>query len=399
MSHKMLTSLGMMSGTSLDGIDAAIIRTDGEKIELTDYFITIPYADNFRKKLRDLIETKRNAEQVEKEFTAAHAEVVRQLLDKYNLKPEQIDIIGFHGQTIDHRPYEGFTWQIGDGALLAELTGINVVNDFRTADVKAGGQGAPLVPLFHAALFKDFPKPLSVLNIGGVANITYLGGVRKDLQKTEHRTQNTEYILAFDTGPGNAMIDDLIYKHTGRRLDEDGQIASSGIVNNKVLEKLLADDFYSIEPPKSLDRNHFKSMVEETINSLSLEDGAATLVAFTTEAAARSMKHFSEPPLKWYITGGGRYNKKIMEELEFRIQSSEFSRKTGHRTKSTEHKALVVKIEEAGFNGDALEAQAFAFLAVRSLRKLPLSLPTTTGVKSDLITGGILHRAVSNRVF
>jgi len=275
------------------------------------------------------------------------------LLDKAGITKADVDLIGFHGHTIDHRPQERMTWQIGDGALLAELTGIDVVNDFRSADVKEGGQGAPLVPLFHAALVKDNEKPVAVLNIGGVANVTYI-------------SENN--IIAFDTGPGNAMLDDWVFQHNGKSYDEDGELSLEGNINEEALAKLVSNAYFEETPPKSLDRNHFSM---DVVTALSLNDGAATLAAFTAESIALGAKFFPQEVKSWYVSGGGRHNKRIMSELSSRLSGD------------------VHNIEDLGFDGDALEAQAFAYLAVRSIRKLPLSLPSTTGVKKSSVTGGV----------
>ena len=350
---KILTSLGLMSGTSLDGIDAAIIKTDGEEIHRTEHFLTIPYEDSLREKLFSVIKTQKNIEEVEKLLTEAHADAVKALLEKAGLSKDDIDVIGFHGQTIDHQPDKGITKQIGDGKLLAELTGINVVNDFRSADVKDGGQGAPLAPLYHQAILKEEAKPIAVLNIGGVANVTYVG---------------RDELIAFDTGTGNAMLNDWVKKHTGDEFDEDGKYAAQGTVNQEVIKKLLKHPYFSKEPPKSLDRNDFS--IDTLPEDISLEDGAATIVDFMVKSIIRSCQYYPEKPKKWYVCGGGRHNKLIMEKLSENLED-------------------VQKIESLGLNGDAIEAEAFAFLAVRSLNKMPITLATTTGVKTPSATGGV----------
>jgi anhydro-N-acetylmuramic acid kinase len=370
----MLTAIGLMSGTSLDGIDAALIRTDGETLELTEHWLSRPYTNELRASLRSCFGGKKeNCPKAEHEMTLAHAEVVKELLQKAGMSPSQVDVVGFHGQTIQHRPDEGKTWQIGDGMLLAQLTGINVVNDFRSADMRAGGQGAPLVPLYHAALTKQLKKPVAILNIGGVANVTYIGTAK----------DGSEEILAFDTGPGGAMLDDWILNHTGSRYDEGGRIALSGKIKGEILEALLEDAFFGQKPPKSLDRDRFAQVFmsqvskgsDSDIQTLSLEDGAATLAAFTARAVYLGCKYFPEKPRHWYVTGGGRFNLGIMTKLKEYLPGE------------------VDPIEVLGLNGDALEAQAFAFLAVRSLKKLPLSLPSTTGA-SHAVTGGVFYQAL-----
>jgi anhydro-N-acetylmuramic acid kinase len=296
----------------------------------------------------------------EQRLTEAHADAVKALLKKAGLHPQDISLVGFHGQTILHRPAQRWTWQIGDGALLAKLTGIDVVNDFRSADVKAGGQGAPLVPLYHAVLARNAKNatlnpPLVFVNIGGVANVTYING---------------EEVLAFDTGPGNAPIDDWAMNHTKKPVDEGGALARQGRVNDRALAEMLDNEFFEKLPPKSLDRLDFGI---DAVNGLSPADGAATLTAFTAASIARAKEHFADLPTTWIVMGGGRHNPVLMGELRSRVN------------------APVLVAEDAGWNGDFIEAEAFAYLAARSVKGLPLSLPTTTGV-SRPITGGKLHR-------
>lgn len=351
---EMITAIGLMSGTSMDGVDAAIIKTDGNKIELTEYFITVPYKKDFIKRIRSALRKYEIDDlDLEKNLTEAHATAVSLLLNESKLKPSDIDIIGFHGQTILHDPQHGITKQIGNGKLLAELTGIDVVNDFRSNDMVNGGQGAPLAPMFHKAFFSDEEKPIAVVNIGGVANVTFID---KD-----------EQMLAFDTGPGNALINDWVFQHKGMEFDENGEIASSGTIDQVILEGLLSHEYFDKLPPKSLDRNDFSI---KGLAPLSLEDGAATLTAFTAQSIANSAEFFYNPTNKWIIIGGGRYNGFLVKQIRTLLDSS------------------VVTAEEIGVNGDAIEAQAFAFHAVRSLKKLPLTFPTTTGVKSE-VTGGV----------
>ncbi|MCE3231962.1 MAG: anmK [Rickettsiaceae bacterium] len=352
----MIKSLGLMSGTSLDGIDAAIIDTDGTSIENVGGSYSYTYEQPLREKLRGLLNGIGDKSEIERELTEKHAEVVKSLLIKANLKSSDIDVIGFHGQTILHAPEKGVTEQIGDGKLLAKLTGIKVVNDFRSNDVKNGGQGAPLVPLYHAALAANQAQPVAIVNIGGVGNVTWIGAGENN-------------ITAFDTGPGNALIDDWVLHHNGASYDKGGMLASKGKVNKDILNKLLDHPYFAKHPPKSLDRNTF---VNDLVTNLLPEDGAATLSAFTIQSIVRATLHFPKVPKAWYITGGGRHNDYIMTGLRKELN------------------VPVYKIEELGYNGDMLEAEAFAFLAVRSLKDLPLTLPSTTGVKEPL-TGGVVN--------
>ena len=366
---EVLKVIGLMSGTSLDGIDAALLETDGEGVAVPGAAIGVPYDANTRALLRKALDDAQGVargaplpysiREAERISTEAHARAAAALLEKASLQAADVALIGYHGQTILHRPEQHWTWQIGDGALLARLTGIDVVNDFRSADVKAGGEGAPLVPLYHAALVKETASlelPVAVVNIGGVANVTWI---------------SRDTILAFDTGPGNAPIDDWAQRHTGKPVDEGGALAGAGRVNDKALTAMLQHGFFARVPPKSLDRLDFTA---DAVAQLSAEDGAATLTAFTAAAIARAGEHFPEPATTWVVCGGGRHNPRLMAELRARV------------------KAPVLSAEDAGWRGDFIEAEAFAYLAVRSVRGLPLSLPTTTGVRQPM-TGGRLHRA------
>jgi anhydro-N-acetylmuramic acid kinase len=347
-------AIGLMSGTSLDGIDAALIETDGERVSRFGTALTLPYDAALRERLRRLLGGRNPVKSAEHDMTLAHAAAVRRLLEMAKLSPGDIDLVGFHGQTIVHRPQERFTWQIGDGALLAAELGIDVVCDFRTADVTAGGEGAPLVPVFHAALAADLAKPVAVLNIGGVANVTYIGA------------NGPDDLLAFDTGPGNALIDDWMLKRAGQPHDTNGAAAARGRADDAIIANFLKHPFFARKPPKSLDRDAFDPA---PVERLSTEDGAATLTAFTARAAALASRHFAMPVTRWIVAGGGRHNATLMKML---------AEATG---------VAVGNVDALGWDGDALEAQAFAFLAVRSLRGLPLSLPGTTGVTQPMRGG------------
>jgi len=355
---KTWTAIGLMSGTSMDGVDAAIISTDGETLDDLGPHLTLPYEPAFRERLRDLIAGKGDIGAVEEELTGYHARAVTVLLRSAGMNAKEIDVIGFHGHTILHNPDDGNTWQIGDGAKLAKETGIDVVFDLRAADVAAGGQGAPLAPVFHRALSGRMMRPLAVLNIGGVANVTWLG-------------ESGNSVLAFDTGPGGALLDEWAMRMAGKPFDEDGRLAKAGSVDIVALSKLLDDPYFALSPPKSLDRLDFDGAPAAL---LSPEDGAATLVAFTCEAVAASARHFPAPVCRWLVTGGGRRNPEIMAGLSERVG------------------VPVEPVEAVGWDGDMLEAQAFAYLAVRSRRGLPLTLPETTGVREPL-TGGRFYPA------
>jgi anhydro-N-acetylmuramic acid kinase len=347
-----------MSGTSLDGVDAAWLETDGERIGRFGPTLTLPYDDRLRADLRHLLEA---APTLAPDDPRLHTAVAR--LTDYHVQAVAslgltADLVGFHGQTILHQPGRRRTWQIGDAQALASRTGLPVAYDFRSADVAAGGEGAPLAPVYHAALARDLPKPLAVLNIGGVANLTWIGADGD--------------LIAFDTGPGNGPLDDWVSRHTGAAFDRDGALAASGQVDAGVLSRLLAHPYFTRPAPKSLDRLDFAAALAGSgLAALSPADGAATLVAFTARAVAAAP--LPAPPLRWLVSGGGRRNPAIMQAL--------------HGTLA----APVDPVEAVGWDGDALEAQCFGFLAARVAAKLPLSFPGTTGVPAPLAGGTIVR--------
>lgn len=356
-------ALGLMSGTSLDGIDAAILDTDGEGVVAPGPWLSRPYEPALRARIRGVLGGQGEVAAVARALTLAHADAVEALLAAAALDRGQVGLIGFHGQTILHEPAAGRTWQIGDGALLATRTGIPVIDDFRSADVAAGGEGAPLAPLFHAALARGTvggTGPVAILNIGGVANVTW---IEDPALGTDAR------LVAFDTGPGNALIDDWVRARAGLAFDEAGALAGAGNVDERALALLLENDYFDRPPPKSLDRDDFDVAA---LRSLSPADGAATLTAFTAAAVGLARPHLPVVPVRWLVTGGGRRNPALMVALADRLG------------------VPVEPVEAVGWEGDALEAQAFAFLAVRSARGLPLSLLETTGVPRP-VTGGRLH--------
>lgn len=362
MKPKLFHALGLMSGTSIDGIDIALIETDGESHVRAGEFTTHPYDRSFREKLRGgfgprSIGRGPDILALERDLTELHAAVVSSFLLRYGLAAEHIDLIGFHGQTLWHDPANRVTVQIGDGAELARLTRIPVVNDFRSSDVQAGGHGAPLVPLYHAALALNLPKPMVVLNLGGVANITYIG---------EHGHAD---LLAFDIGPGNALIDDWMLRMTGKPYDSYGEMASSGNPDEGWIDGVLTHPFFSAKPPKALDRDTFKDLVP---TGLRTADGAATLTKLTARCVAMALALLPKAPLAIYVAGGGRLNTALMRWIVETTRVPTFP------------------VDELGWNGDSLEAETFAYLAVRSRLGLPISLPGTTGAPQPM-TGGVFH--------
>ncbi len=360
-----MTVLGMMSGTSMDGVDAAVLVTDGQSITAFGPHLFRPYTEAERATLRAALAearalTEREARpgsvaKAERIVTDAHAEAAEQLLRENPMT--QPDLIGFHGQTVFHAPERGLTIQVGDGPALARRLGVPVVHDFRAADVAAGGQGAPLVPVYHRALFvrTRFSGSMAIVNIGGVANITRIGADGS--------------LLAGDTGPGNALIDDFVRARTGRAMDTGGALASAGRVNAGALESLLALRWFERPFPKSLDRNAFSAAA---VADLSTEDGVATLAAFTSRTIVKGIVMAGGAD-RVVVAGGGASNPYLMRRL------------------GDEAGVPVASAAELGWSPDFLEAEAFAFLAARSLRGLLLTFPGTTGVKQPA-TGGVLAK-------
>lgn len=362
------TVIGLMSGTSLDGVDAALMRTDGEHMIAPIGFLSRPYSPDLRADLRMCFGKKERDQHVKKTeaaMTEFHAELIAALRAQH---PDTIpDLIGFHGQTIWHDTEGGKTCQIGDAQLLAKLTDLDVIHDFRSADMRSGGQGAPLAPIYHHARASQdkLPLPVAILNIGGVANLTYI------------KSDDPETLLAFDTGPGNALMDDYMLHHTGKAFDDRGKLAAMGHVGDSILEEWLAHPYFVKSPPKSLDRNEWDiadiGQFSRRLGKLSEADAMATLLGFTVRSIIASLDHCPEAPVNLYVCGGGRLNETLMVALQ---QSSP---------------CPVMPVESLNWNGDAIEAECFAYLAARSILGLPLSYPGTTGVKAPQ-TGGKLIR-------
>lgn len=370
---KIYTAIGLMSGTSMDGIDASIIKTDGYDFVQVMGSTCVPTDPSIKNKLQNIAGSDKKSPQdrqetiktIEQEFTYSNIDAIKEVLACCELKAKDIDLIGFHGQTITHKPEERFTWQIGDALLLSKETGCKVIHNFRENDVINGGQGAPLIPLYHKTklLSSKVELPACVINIGGVSNITMV------------YSEDNNDMLAFDTGPGNALIDDFLFKRRGLDMDRNGQVAKNGRVKQDFLQKWLSNPHFSKKPPKSLDRNAFQC--EHDLRLMSDEDGAATLTAFTCFAISQSVndtmkqRKSSEKIKSVYVSGGGRHNLVIMNWLNDLID------------------AEVYPVENLGWQGDFIESEGFAYLAVRSLLGLPISFPFTTGVSKPL-TGGEL---------
>lgn len=356
---QVISSIGLMSGTSLDGVDAALIRTDGYSYIERGPAISLKYDGDFRKSLRSILGSKSydmNVSLISKYLTEFHVLAIEKLFNKYNLSKKDIDLIGFHGHTLSHNPKKFQTFQIGDPSLLASTLGIDVISDMRSADILAGGQGAPLTPLYHQACSINLDLPIGILNIGGIANITWIG---------------KSCIKAFDTGPGNSIIDDWINTKSKLLYDNKGELSKKGKVSNKIVASALKHPYLRSDPPKSLDRLDFTvSMIP---NSFTLVDGAATAVEIIVRSIIIGIDALPSKLPKLFVTGGGRHNLAIMEKLQDYLGIN------------------VQPVETLGWRGDFLEAEAFGYLAVRSLKGLPLSLPSTTGCGTPTL-GGVLTK-------
>jgi anhydro-N-acetylmuramic acid kinase len=365
----MMTAIGLMSGTSLDGVDVALIETDGKRVKAFGPSGYRPYTDMERGLLRQALTEavnlpQRNARpgilrEAERAVTIAHAEAIATFIAQNRISREDIDIVGFHGQTVLHRPAQKMTVQIGDATSLAKAIHIPVMHDFRAADVAAGGQGAPFVPVYHRALAESLERegPMVVVNIGGVSNITYIDG--------------PDTLIACDTGPGNALLDDYMFRLTSQRFDDEGRMAAQGVADEAWVARALQHPFFALPPPKSLDRNDFAALA---LREMPPADGAATLTAFTSAAIARIVPLLPKVPKSWIVAGGGARNLTMVRMLRERLAP-----------------ATVEAAGALGWSADAIEAQAFGFLAARGLKGLPLSYPATTGVPIPM-TGGVIAR-------
>ncbi|GMM94582.1 anhydro-N-acetylmuramic acid kinase [Qipengyuania sp. MTN3-11] len=342
--------IGMMSGTSADGIDVAALRTDGIAITELGPATTFAMRAELRCAIRRASGNAIAPRELIEAVTAEHVLAAKTFLSMHSISTSDVRAVGLHGQTILHRPSEGISVQIGDAVKLAAAISVDVVDQFRIQDVEAGGQGAPIAPIFHAALMRDGPLPSAIVNIGGIANVTWFDGTR---------------IVAYDAGLGNARLDDWMRDRAGLDFDEDGKHAVKGKVHETILETALAHEYYSRMPPKSLDRDELSV---SNIDRLSVEDGAATLAAISAEAIVRSQQFLPRQPERWIVVGGGRRNPAIMRRLRMKLGN-------------------VVDAEAVGLDGDAVEAHLIAYLTARKLAELPSTFPQTTGVVSPVVCG------------
>jgi anhydro-N-acetylmuramic acid kinase len=359
--EKVYRAIGLMSGTALDGeIDVALIETDGGSYVKPLGF----YAHEYDVAVRDKVRCCFGARERHDAVDEAEALVTDLHVAAVKASGFAADVIGFHGQTITHAPEDRFTWQIGDGARLAAEAGMDVVCDMRQADVQAGGQGAPLLPLYHAARLSGVHVPAVILNIGGVANITHVNELGE--------------IVAFDCGPGNALMDDFMRLRTGESYDHDGALAAQGQVHQGLVKGWLDHPHFAQHGAKSLDRNNWcvsdDSDMARSLEGLSDADGMATLMEFTARAIQQADIHLVRDNARWFACGGGRHNVGLMERLWNALHDG------------------IEPVETLGWTGDATEAEGFAYLAVRSLLGLSLTQPSTTGV-GKAMTGGVYHRA------
>ncbi len=359
----------------MDGVDAALVLTDGETVEEFGPSLFVPYDDGYRAQMiaaNEAVPGLRTDQLQNASCWPNALSILEQSAATVHLDAiERLDaapgVIGFHGQTVSHRPKEGVTLQLGDGDAVAAGCGVATVWDFRSADMRAGGEGAPLAPFYHFVLARHvgLSDPIAFLNLGGVGNVTWVDPAMS-------APESPGALLAFDTGPANALIDDFMILRAGVGFDEDGRQAARGQACDETLTALPAIDYLRRTPPKSLDRNDFQHVMR-AVERLSTEDGAATLTAFTADCVAASVAHMPSPPTRWLVCGGGRHNKTMMRMLADRLD------------------APVEPVEAVGLDGDMLEAQAFAYLAVRVLRGLPTSAPSTTGCREPVCGGRISY--------
>ncbi len=365
-----MRAIGLMSGTSLDGMDAALIETDGECVTCFGPALTLPFDAPTKAALQTAVAdalqwrfigpTPASFVPAAKKLAISAKQAVLAIVQQAQLDLGDIDVVGFHGQTVVHLPPAGEslgqTCQIGDAKWLADSLKTQIVHDFRSKDMHAGGHGAPLAPGYHVALAAAQPKPFMVLNLGGVGNLTWIG------EKGE--------ILAFDTGPANGPIDAWINANGVGAYDQNGALAAKGHIDEKRLATLLAAPYFALQPPKSADRWDFDNAL---IEGLGVEDGAATLTAWCARSVQKALNFLPNPPLRIAVCGGGRKNPILMALLRAYT------------------KLDVVPVEDLGWRGDALEAEAFAFLAVRRLRQLPTSWPQTTGINRPACGGEVIQ--------
>lgn len=369
--QKLLTVIGLMSGTSMDGIDAVIVKTNGIKIDRSKKNYSFSYCKSTKSLLQEaeqnplsFLKNKKRSDLLSYKVTNDHIKCIEKIINLYNPK---VDLIGFHGQTIYHNPKEKSSIQIGDPSLMSKKTGIDVISDFRLIDLKSGGQGAPLAPIYHKYLIHNLKLalPSCFLNIGGISNITYL---------------DESYLIGFDIGPGNVLIDKFMQKNQKMKFDYNGELASTGKIIKSFLKKFNKDPYFSMKYPKSLDKNYFLENYH-LINQCKykIEDKVCTLTEMTVESLINGLKHLPIIPKNIVICGGGAKNSYLVKRLKEKLEQKKIS---------------IFIADELGLNSQMIEAELFAFLAARSLFKLPITFPNTTGIKKKL-SGGVLYKKPS----
>ena len=357
-----INALGLMSGTSLDGVDIALIKTDGNEEIILKYSKTYPYNQSLVDSIKIFINSRKNIKQTSLLITKFHAKSVNSFIKNYNLNSNEIDIIGFHGQTIFHSPNQKWTWQMGDGKYLSSLVRIPVISNFRYRDICLGGQGAPLIGIWHKALLNNLNNikyPCVFLNIGGVSNITYI-----------EQKNNIPY--SFDIGIGNGPLDFIMQKFYNKNFDKNGKISLHGEINYQSLNNVLNDPWFKKIPPKSIDKNYLNNLLFLNINHLNPEDQAATISRLITMQLKESFKFFSLKPNSLYVSGGGVKNLAMMKGI------------------SEGYSGILLSLDDNNWNADAMEAQAFAYLAVKSIKSLPYTFNKTTGVNAAT-SGGLIN--------
>jgi len=356
-----INALGLMSGTSLDGVDIALIKTDGNKKIILKYFKTYNYNQSLIDNIKKFISLRKDVKQASLLITEFHAKSINSFIKNYDINFNEIDIIGFHGQTIFHSPNQKWTWQMGDGQHLSSLVKIPVISNFRYRDICLGGQGAPLVGIWHNALLNNLNNikyPCVFLNIGGVSNITYI-----------EKKDNIPY--SFDIGIGNGPLDFIMQKFYNKNFDEKGKISLDGKINYKSINNILNDPWFKKAPPKSIDKNYLNKLLFLNINHLEPKDQAATISRLITMQLKESFKFFSLKANSLYVSGGGVKNLAIIRGI------------------SEEYGSILLSLNDNNWNADAMEAQAFAYLAVKSIKSLPYTFNKITGVNSAT-SGGLI---------
>ena len=357
-----INALGLMSGTSLDGVDIALIKTDGNEEIILKYSKTYPYNQSLVDSIKTFINSRKNIKNASLLITKFHAKSINSFIKNYNLNSNEIDIIGFHGQTIFHSPNQKWTWQMGDGKYLSSLVRIPVISNFRYRDICLGGQGAPLIGIWHKALLNNLNNikyPCVFLNIGGVSNITYI-----------EQKNNIPY--SFDIGIGNGPLDFIMQKFYNKNFDKNGKISLFGEINYQSLNNILNDPWFKKKPPKSIDKNYLNKLLFLNINHLEPKDQAATISRLISMQLKESFKFFSLEPNSLYVSGGGVKNLAMMKGI------------------SEGYSGILLSLDDNNWNADAMEAQAFAYLAVKSIKSLPYTFNKTTGVNAAT-SGGLIN--------